>query len=134
LSKNKILVYKVAIKPICTYGIELWGSASKTNIDIIQRLQSKILRSMTNAPWYGSNDALQNDLGIQITYDVIKESSNKHYNRLETHTNRFMQPLPEEPNYRRLKRSLPIDLKWISGGSFDGRVPILSLSGLLAQV
>jgi hypothetical protein len=25
-----------------------------------------------------------------------------------------------------------IDLKWISGGSFDGRVPILSLSGLLA--
>jgi hypothetical protein len=43
-----------------------------------------------------------------------------------------MQPLLEEPNYRRLKRRLPVDLKWISGGSFGARVPILSLSGLLA--
>jgi hypothetical protein len=54
--ENKILVYKVAIKPIWTYGIELWGCASKSNTDIIQRLQSKILRAMTNAPWYVSND------------------------------------------------------------------------------
>jgi hypothetical protein len=43
-----------------------------------------------------------------------------------------MQPLLEEQNFRRLKRRLPTDLKWISGGSFDGMVPILSLSGLLA--
>jgi hypothetical protein len=48
--ENKILLYKVAIKPIWTYGIELWGCASKTNIDIIQRLQSKLLRAMTNTP------------------------------------------------------------------------------------
>jgi hypothetical protein len=53
--ENKILLYKVAINPIWTYGIELWGCASKTNISIIQRLQSKILRAMTNAPWYVSN-------------------------------------------------------------------------------
>jgi hypothetical protein len=70
--------------------------------------------------------------GIPIISDVIKERNNKHYNRLETHTNPLMQPLLEEPNYRRLKRRLPIDLKLISGGSFGGRVPILSLSGLLA--
>jgi hypothetical protein len=80
-----------------------------------------------------SNDALHNDLGIPIIYDVIKERSKKHHNRLETHTNPLMQPLLEEPNFRRLKRRLPIDLKWVSGGSFDGRVPILSFSGLLTQ-
>jgi hypothetical protein len=83
--ENKILLYKVAIKAIWTYGIELWGCASKTNIDIIQRLQSKILRAMKNAPWYVSNDTLHNDLGIPIISDVIKERSNKHHNRLETH-------------------------------------------------
>jgi hypothetical protein len=77
---------------------------------------------------YVSNDTLHNDLGIPIISDVIKERSNKHHNRLDTHTN----PLLEEPNYRRLKRRLPIDVKWISGGSFGGRVSILSLSGLLA--
>jgi hypothetical protein len=105
--ENKILVYKVAIKPIWTYGIELWGCASKMNTDIIQRLQSKILRAMTNAPWYVSNDTLHNDLGIPIITDVIKERSNKHHNRLETHTNPLMQPLLEEPNFRRLKMKSP---------------------------
>jgi hypothetical protein len=52
-----------------------------------------------------------NDLGIPIITGVIKERSNKHHNRLETHTNPLMQPLLEEPNYRRLKRLLPTDLK-----------------------
>jgi hypothetical protein len=86
---------------------------------------------MTNAPWYVSNDTLHSDLGISIISDVIKERSNKH-NRLEAHTNPLMLRLLEEPNFKRLK-SLPIDLKWISRGSFGGRVLILSLSGLLAQ-
>jgi hypothetical protein len=58
----------------------------------------------------GENRA-HNDLGIPIISDVIKERSNKHHNRLETHTNPLMQPLLEEPNFRRLKRRLPIDLK-----------------------
>jgi hypothetical protein len=56
-------------------------------------------------------ETLHNDLGIPIISDVIKERSNKHHNRLETNTKPMMQPLQEEPNYRRLKRRLPIDLK-----------------------
>jgi hypothetical protein len=91
--------------------MDLWGCSSKTNIDIIQRLQSKILGAMANAPWYVSNDALHNDIGIPIISDVIKKRRKKHHNRLETHTNPLMQPLLEEPNFRRLKRRLPIDLK-----------------------
>jgi hypothetical protein len=93
--------------------MDLWGCASKTTIDIMQGPQSKILRAMTNAPWYSyvSNDTLHSDLGTPIISGVIKERSKKHHNRLETHTNRLMQPLLEEPNYRRLKRRLPIDLK-----------------------
>jgi hypothetical protein len=73
--------------------MDLWGCASKTNIYIIQRLQSKILRAMTNAPWHVSNDTLHNDLIIPVISDVIKERSNKHHNRLETHTNPLMQPV-----------------------------------------
>jgi len=37
--ENKILVYKAVIKPIWTYGIELWGCASKSNTAIMQRAQ-----------------------------------------------------------------------------------------------
>jgi hypothetical protein len=33
-------MYKAILKPICTYGIQLWGMASTTNIDMI-----------VDAPW-----------------------------------------------------------------------------------
>jgi hypothetical protein len=38
---NKLLIYKVAIKPIWTYGIQLWGAASTSNIETLERFQSK---------------------------------------------------------------------------------------------
>jgi hypothetical protein len=41
-----------------TYGIELWGLASPSNIAKIQRYQSKLLRLITNAPVrYKSNSS-----------------------------------------------------------------------------
>jgi hypothetical protein len=35
--ENKLLIYKTILKPIWTYGIVLWGCASKSNIAIMQR-------------------------------------------------------------------------------------------------
>ena len=49
---------KTVLKPIWTYGIELWGCASTSNVAVIQRYQSKLLRTITNAPWYVSNHTL----------------------------------------------------------------------------
>jgi hypothetical protein len=40
---NKLLIYKVAIKPIWTYSIQLWGAASTSNIEILERFQLKAL-------------------------------------------------------------------------------------------
>ena len=37
---KKLLVYKAILKPIWTYGIQLWGIASNSNIDILERFQS----------------------------------------------------------------------------------------------
>ena len=59
---NKTLIYKVILKPVWTYGIELWGCASTSNIEIIQRYQSKMLRLITQAPWYVRNQTLHRDL------------------------------------------------------------------------
>ncbi|KAJ4427260.1 hypothetical protein ANN_24878 [Periplaneta americana] len=41
---------RVILKPIWTYGIQLWGTASNSNIEILQRYQSKTLRSIVTAP------------------------------------------------------------------------------------
>jgi len=50
--ENKLLIYKAVVKPIWSYRIELSGCASKSNIVIMQRSKSKILRAIANAPWY----------------------------------------------------------------------------------
>jgi hypothetical protein len=61
---NKLLVYEVILKPIWTYGIQLWGSASISNIEILERSQGKVLRTITHAPRYLPNTVLRQDLQI----------------------------------------------------------------------
>jgi hypothetical protein len=68
------------IKPIWTYGIELWGCTSKSNAAIIQRLRSKILRTIADAPWFVSNHTLHKDLNIPYVSEVINEITDKHLN------------------------------------------------------
>jgi uncharacterized protein YaaR (DUF327 family) len=54
-TEKKVLVYKAVIKPILSYGTEMWGCASKSDRVIMQRSQSKIFRAIANAPWYVTN-------------------------------------------------------------------------------
>ena len=77
--ENKLLIYKAVIKLIWSYGIELWGCASKSNIFIIQRSQSKILGAIVNALWYVTNHALHTDFNIPYVTDVIHERIDKHH-------------------------------------------------------
>jgi len=99
-----LLVYKAVIKPIWTHGIELWRCASKSNIAIIQRLQSKILRTIANAPWNVTNHTLHTDLNIPYVSEAITERIDKHLNKLESHPNPLMETLTQPMNNRRLKR------------------------------
>ena len=48
--QSKIVLYKAILIPVWTYGIQLWGTASNPNIEILQRFQSKTLRSLIDAP------------------------------------------------------------------------------------
>jgi hypothetical protein len=68
--ENKLLIYKAVIKPIWSYGIELWGCASKSNIIIMQRSQTKILIALANAPW-----CVTNHIYIQASTSLTKETS-----------------------------------------------------------
>lgn len=38
--KNKLLIYKAALKPVWTYGVQLLGTTSNSNIEILERIQS----------------------------------------------------------------------------------------------
>jgi hypothetical protein len=49
---SKLLLYKAVLKPVCTVG---------DSIEILRRFQSKILRSILNAPWYTNNRRIYED-------------------------------------------------------------------------
>jgi hypothetical protein len=49
-TNNKLLIYETILKPISAYGIQLWGTASTSNIEILERFQSKALHMIRDAP------------------------------------------------------------------------------------
>jgi len=107
--ENKLLIYKTVLKPVWTYGTELWGCATKSNIAVIQRYQSKLLSSITNAPRYVSNQTLHSDLHIPHVRTVFRERTATHHTTLDSHPNPLIEPLVQPPNKRRLKRRWTFD-------------------------
>jgi hypothetical protein len=110
LSVDKLLLYNYIIASIWTYDIELWGYFCMSNIAVIQRCQSKILRAVVDASWYVINDMIHKDLRIPAVQDVVHERSIKHRTNLESHSNPLLQPIPRDNVIRRLKRRWPADL------------------------
>jgi len=104
------------------YIVELWGCASKSNIIIMQRSQSKILRAIANASCYVTNHTLHTDFNIPYVSDVIHERMNKRHNNLEAHPNPLLESLIQPINPRRLKRCWPLDLQG-TWGDIAGRIP-----------
>jgi hypothetical protein len=107
---NKLLIYKVPIKPIWTYGIQLWGAASTSNIEILERFQSKALRLITDAPWYVPNAIIRRDLQVPSIKEEIRRLSAQYNNGLCTHPNLLVTQLSKPSAFRRLRRHLPFDL------------------------
>ena len=117
-TKNKILLYNQVIKPVWTYGIQLWGCTSQENIETIQRFQNKVLRMIVNAPWYIRNTDLYRDLGIKTVAHEIQRYAKDHVLRLRQHVNEEVSRLILSGSQdRRLKRVRPTDLAVINSNS-----------------
>jgi hypothetical protein len=49
-------------RPHSIYPVQLWGTASTSNIEILERFQSKALGMIVDAPWYVPNTVIRRDL------------------------------------------------------------------------
>lgn len=101
----KVMMYNSLIKPIWMYGIQLWGSAKYSNIELIQRAQSKILRKITGAPWYIRNENLHNDLQVPLVREVFSNVKQKYLQKLTNHPNELAKALTNTTNVSRLRRN-----------------------------
>jgi len=109
--ETKLILYKTLLRPIWTYGLELWGSTKPSNIYRIQSIQSKILRCIVNAPFYVSNLTLHTDLKIPFISDLAKSQYLSFHSKLPSHPNPLASSLATYTiPVRRLKRKWPRDL------------------------
>lgn len=100
----KLLLYKSLLKPIWYYGIQLWGTASATTIEKIQRQQNKILRMITAAPWYIKNSNIHKDLNIPVVKAEATKSASLYIKKLEFHPNPLARNILNYVGHIRLKR------------------------------
>jgi hypothetical protein len=107
---NKVLIYKVVIRPIWTYSIQLLGAASRSNIEILERFQPKALRSITDAPWYVPNGIIRRDLQVPSVKEEIRLLSSQYYAGLCAHPNLLATQLSRPSALRRPRRHLSSDL------------------------
>ena len=108
---NNLLAYKTILKPIWTYGVQLWGSASNCNVELLEIFQSKMLRIMTDAPWFVSKAVIIRDLKVLSVRQEVRNYSVTYRERLNGHPNSLAKSLLQRPNYnRRFKRYYPADL------------------------
>jgi len=108
---SKLLVYKVILRPVWTYGVQLWGTASISNLEILERFQSKVLRIITDVTWYMPNSVIQRDLQVPTVNQAARKYTVNYRKRLDVHPNSLANTsFQEKLADRRLKRLYPGDL------------------------
>ena len=107
----KLLLYKSMLRPVWSYGCQLWGCAAKSNLDKIEVIQMKILRSIAKARWYERNADIRADLSIDSVEEYITKMYTAYEARLHRHPNPEALALLEwDRCIRRLKRRKPHEL------------------------
>ncbi|KAL4096526.1 hypothetical protein QTP88_021465 [Uroleucon formosanum] len=108
--KCSILLYKQIIRPLLLYAVPVWGQCAPTHINKIQVLQSKVLRVISNAPWFVRNDALHTDFNLPTIKNYIKDQSASFFCHLRKASGPQHYRLNVSPISRRLKRGRPHDI------------------------
>lgn len=103
--KNKHFIYKMLLKPIWFYGLQLWGASKPPNINKIRNFMYKCLWQTTKSPYYVSNDTLDKDLFIptilnkaKIFYKRLHSSTHNHRNQQIAEPSTYV--IPRDPKIR----------------------------------
>ena len=100
--ENKLLVYKVILR-------DLWnrtmGNFIKLKSEILERFRSKVLRIITDAPWYVPSAIIKRDLQVPTVRQEARQYGANYRKRLDTHPSSLANALfGEKFGSRRLKR------------------------------
>jgi hypothetical protein len=72
-AQNKLMVYKLALRPILTYGCPALKGIAKSHVARLQTTQNKILKMILNVPWFTSTTEIHSLTKIPRIEDYINK-------------------------------------------------------------
>lgn len=106
-TKQKLLMYKIYIRPILTYACPVWINAAKCHTDKLQVVQNKYLRMALNAPYSTPIVKLHDISKIEEICSFIKKLNLKFYGGLDSVTNPLINNIGKYSVDFRVKHKLP---------------------------
>ncbi|GFU84318.1 RNA-directed DNA polymerase from mobile element jockey [Trichonephila clavipes] len=108
--RHKVLLYKSIIRPVMSYGSQIWGSAGMCHLTKLHTLTNSFLRQIVNAPWFIRNEVIYRDLKIKPFLPHIKDLSKRFFDKLPSVPNELIsnQPAydPAVPSSQKRPRAL----------------------------
>ena len=92
----KLTLYKALIGPIVTYASPAWCTAPQTQFDILEPVQNRALRCITNSPSYTYIPTLRKSAG----------SIESHHEHIQTLNRSFYEKLSSDPDANPILTSL----------------------------
>jgi hypothetical protein len=93
--KNKIILYKVALRPILMYCCPIWSKCALTHRNKIQIIQNKFLKTILNLPWYFSTRELHELAKIETIDEFINKRTVQFINNCQFAENPLINDLFE---------------------------------------
>lgn len=88
---NKLLIYKVLVRPALLYASPVWSMISKCHYDKLQVVQNKFLRLIGNYRRYTQIKEMHKELEIEYVRNYIKKLSIDYFNKIGQHTNKLVK-------------------------------------------
>jgi endonuclease/exonuclease/phosphatase family metal-dependent hydrolase len=92
-SKQKILVYKLYVRPMLTYAGVIYLNCAKKHLKKLQIKQNKCLRMALNASIFTPISTLHAEANIPTIEEFIGKNAKKFYSVAETHKNKLVSSL-----------------------------------------
>lgn len=85
--KTALIVYKATILPLMTYGSPVWASTCNTNLKKLQKMQNKVLKTVTRACQYTRIKQLHSDLEVPMMCQHLHQLNEKFFQSARHHSN-----------------------------------------------
>lgn len=81
-TENKLQIYKLAIRPILTYGIPALKEIAQCHITKLQKAQSKCLKMILDKPWFESTSTVHRLANTPLIADHVAKLTNNFLSKL----------------------------------------------------